>query len=128
MVIHLQTNMDTTCFACREKCNYLSFTRLGLRCYFMEIHSLMCASLWIITSVLGFLFSMEIGVSYRSITCGLSCLSSCSSTLHKKIEIMIKRLNICIILFNLIDLLQKTVSRNLFHYYEEMSWWYIVYS
>ena len=53
-------NMDTTCFQCSEKPYYLPFIWLGLSCYFMEILHLMCASLWIITSVLELHFQWKL--------------------------------------------------------------------
>ena len=64
-------NMDTTWFECCEKSNYFPFTRLGLCCYFMEILNFMCVSLWIITSVLGFLFQgkLEYFISRKHVGC-----------------------------------------------------------
>ena len=110
---HFVFNMDTICFQYSEKYNYLPFTRLGLRCYFMEILHLMCASLWIITSVVGWLFQWKLeyfiilGHVGHHVYYHVHCLP-----LHNKaLEIMIKGLNICIITFHLVNLLQETVSK-----------------
>ena len=92
---HFVFNMDTTCFQSLEKYHYLPFTRLRLCCYFIEILHLMCASLWIITSVVGCLFQwkMEYFIILEHVGCHVYYHVHCLPLHNKELEIMIKGLN-----------------------------------